>query len=299
MTTVYGASHVRRRRTKAQLAELDAAITDAIAEEHPVTLRGVFYRLVSAGAVEKTERGYQAVGRELLKLRRAGTVPYAAITDGTRLIRKSASYDDVEQMLTDAAASYRRALWRDQQVEVMVFTEKDAISGVLFPVTNAWDVPLGVMRGYASETFAYAIAAEIALANRRGKRVYVYQFGDHDPSGVGAWRDFESKVRRLACELAGRVDACFERLAVTGAQIADLALPTRPTKTSDTRARSFAGESVEVDAIPASLLREIVERAITRHIDADELALTRLYEEGERELLVRMTQSLGASEGER
>lgn len=49
-------------------------------------------------------------------------------------------------MPADAAASYRRALWHDQDTEPVVFTEKDAISGVLYPVTSDWDVPLGVLR---------------------------------------------------------------------------------------------------------------------------------------------------------
>ena len=39
----YGASTVkRRRRTGAELEAVDAAIVAAVAEEHPVSLRGVF-----------------------------------------------------------------------------------------------------------------------------------------------------------------------------------------------------------------------------------------------------------------
>jgi len=88
-------------------------------------------------------------------------------------------------MLEDAAASYRRALWRRQDAEVQIYSEKDAISGVL-PVTHRWDVPLGIVRGYSSESFAWSVAQSIIEAARRGKRTYVYQLGDHDPSGVDA-----------------------------------------------------------------------------------------------------------------
>jgi len=117
-------------------------------------LRGVYYRVVSAGAVDKTEASYRLVGRQLLKLRRAGQVPYSWITDGTRWITKPDTWNDLDAMLADAAVSYRRALWRDQGADVHIFTEKDAISGVLLPVTERWDVPLGVLRGYCSESFA-------------------------------------------------------------------------------------------------------------------------------------------------
>ena len=57
---VYEARPVRRRRTKAQIADLDDAIIRAVEADAPVSLRGVFYRVVSAGAVDKSETGYEA-----------------------------------------------------------------------------------------------------------------------------------------------------------------------------------------------------------------------------------------------
>lgn len=278
----YGARPVKRvRRTRDQMAAVDEAIVSAVADEHPVSLRGVYYRAVVAGAVEKTEAGYRLVGRELLKLRRVGTVPYEWITDGTRLFRKPRSWSDIDTMLDDAAASYRRALWHGQDVEVMVLSEKDAISGVVYPITAAWDVELGIVRGYSSETFAYSVAEDIAATT---KKTYIYQLGDHDPSGVDAWRSFEARVRGFSPD----ADVVFERLAVTPEQIIEHNLPTRPTKTTDTRARGFTGESVEVDAIPAPTLRRIVEDAITRHIDPEALRLTRIAEDSERDILYQI-----------
>lgn len=293
MSEVCGSSTVKRaRRTKAQLADLDDAIVAAVATEHPVTLRGVFYRVTSAGAVDKTENGYRAVGRRLLALRRAGRVPYGWITDGTRYVLRARTHHDVDTMLADAAASYRRMLWQDQNAAVQVFTEKDAISGVVNPVTNAWDVPLGILRGYVSESFAYQMAEEIIEA---GKPVFVYQLGDHDPSGVDAWRDLQRKVnaflRDMLIERYGRFvasPAVFERLAVTPEQVEEYNLPTRPTKRSDSRAKGFRGESVEVDAIPANTLRRLVEDAIVQHIDEDAYRLTREVERQERDLLTSM-----------
>lgn len=283
MTGVYGASPVkRRRRTNAELAEVDRAIIAAVEMEYPVTLRGVFYRVESAGAVEKTEAGADLIGRQLLKLRRNGHVPYDRITDGTRWVRKPSSYSDLDQMLNRAAASYRRALWDDQSVDVHVFSEKDAITGVVYPITSQWDVNLGVLRGYASESFAWTVA-EGALKGTRWP-VYMYQLGDHDPSGVDAWRDFQQKLRGFAPD----AEVYFERLAVTPAQIAQYNLPTRPTKASDSRSGGFVGGSVEVDAIPPTTLRRIVEDAITQHIDPAAYRLTRMAEDSEKEILLAM-----------
>ena len=64
-----------------------------------------------------------------------------------------------------------------------------------------------------------------------------------------------------------------------------MGLPTRPTKQSDTRAKKFVGESVEVDAIPSSTLRDLVREAIEHWIDPEHLRTIRVAEENERELL--------------
>jgi hypothetical protein len=299
VTTVYGPSTVKRtRRNKDQLADLDDAIVTAVADEHPVTLRGVFYRVVSAGAVDKTELGYRTVGRRLLALRRDGQVPYSWITDGTRWISKPDTFSGIDEMLEDAAASYRRALWHDHDVEVQIYSEKDAITGVILPVTQRWDVPLGVTRGYASESFAWGVAESIRSAHWAGKEVFVYDLGDHDPSGVDAWRAFEQRVTDFVCtdarsrpgwtSRAQREAVHFERLAVTPEQVEEYQLPTRFTKSGDTRAKGFTGGSVEVDAIRPSILRSLVEQAITQHIDPEKLRVTRIAEESERDILTRM-----------
>jgi hypothetical protein len=94
----------------------------------------------------------------------------------------------------------------------------------------------------------------------------------------------QSRLREFAPE----VDFTFQRLAVTPEQIDELDLPTRPTKKSDSRSRTFAGESVEVDAIPTSVLRSIVEDAIRSHIDRDAWALTEHYENEERQFLLSL-----------
>jgi hypothetical protein len=67
-----------------------------------------------------------------------------------------------------------------------------------------------------------------------------------------------------------------------------MGLPTRPTKKSDSRAAKFVGESVEVDAIPSSVLRDMVREAIEQWIDPEALRLTKIAEESQREVLQRI-----------
>ncbi|KAA1423403.1 hypothetical protein FE697_007265 [Mumia zhuanghuii] len=249
------------------MAALDEAIIDAVSSENPVTVRGAYYRLVSMGAIEKTEAGYKTVSRRLVLLRQAGLVPYEWITDGTRLIRTPRTFSGPGAALRHAADSYRRSIWQDEDSAVIVCIEKDALTGVISPVTDGYDVELATLRGYSSETFAHSLARSAAAHARRGKTIFLYQLGDHDPSGVDAWRDIRRKVTAFTPDSAIE----FSRLAVNTEQIESFALPTRPTKTTDSRSASFVGESVEVDALPPTILRGLVERAILRHLDRDRL----------------------------
>ncbi|MEO1057043.1 MAG: hypothetical protein AAFY28_09040, partial [Actinomycetota bacterium] len=176
-----------------------------------MTLRGVYYRLQPSGLIEKTENDYRKVGRELLKLRRNGDIAYDDITDGTRYVLKDPSFRSKEDALANWAGMYRQNLWTgDTRIEV--FTEKDAISGVIAPVCTRWDVPLGIQRGYASESFTWRVGHNVDP----DVFTIMVQLGDHDPSGVGAWEDFAGKVLEFA-DLGATID--FVRLAVTPEQI--------------------------------------------------------------------------------
>lgn len=277
---VYGASAVngqRHRCTKAELAEIDVAIYEIAEAEQPVTVRGLFYRVMSRGLVPKTERGYAVVQRQTLKLRRAGELPYSWITDGSRLRLKPKTFFNAQAALENTAEMYRRELWIDQGIHVEIWAEKDAIRGVVYPVTAEYDVPLMISRGYSSETFLWQTAEDI---NYEGQPAVIYQLGDHDRDGVRAW---EAIARRLREFVDDDIDLTFERLAVTPEQIIGLDLPTRPDKTN-----SGFGDCVEVDAIRSSTLRELVREAIERWIDPEALRITKIAEESEREILWRI-----------
>jgi hypothetical protein len=222
------------------------------------------------------------VQRQALKMRRAGELPYHWITDGSRLRLKPRTFSNAQAALENTARMYRRDLWIDQGMHVEVWSEKDAIRGVVYPVTAEYDVPLMISRGFGSETFLKETAEDI---NHEGCPAVIYQLGDHDPSGVAAWDDIQRKLRNFVDD---DIELIFERIAVTPEQITTMVLPTRPTKQSDTRAAKFDGDSVEVDAIPSSVLRDLVRDAIEQWIDPEELRLHRIAEESEREILHRI-----------
>jgi hypothetical protein len=274
----------RARRTRAELEGLDQALAVIVEEIEPATVRQVFYQAVVRGMVPKDEsKGYKLVQRRLVKLRETGEVPYGWITDNVRIVHGHNRYDDPDDYARVAAEFYRRDYWADSPVNVEVWLEKDALAGVLVPVVvEQCGLDLHVTRGYASVSYLQSAADFI---RRDGRPTHVYLLTDFDPSGLGIADTVATELVRRSSPVEVRV----ERLAVDRRQIDHWNLPTRPTKTSDSRAGAFVREhgtgSVELDAIPPGALRDIVREAVERHLDPDRLRVMRLAEEQERDLL--------------
>ena len=303
------------RRTKIDIQRLKSALYSIIEEMHPMTVRQVFYQAVTRGLIEKREQEYKGtIGRLLTQMRKDGELPWHWLADNTRWMRKPTTHDNLSAMMERSQELYRRALWNDQDAYVEVWLEKDALAGVLYDVTERWDVPLMVTRGYPSFSFLAGAAQTMAAQD---KPVYLYYFGDHDPSGVDIPRHVEEQLETLVnprgrgmspeemaifkqsfgIEIAegGYTDIHFQCVAVNEQQIVDLDLQTRPTKKTDTRAKHFEGESVEVDAIHPDILRQMVEECITLHIDDAVLDNTRKIEQVERETLQTVIDGMGGA----
>jgi hypothetical protein len=110
---------------------------------------------------EGRERLRQGVQADLTIMRRARELLYDWLADNTRWQRKPRTFDSVEDALRNTAAFYRKALWNEADSYVEIWLEKDALAGVVYPVTSMYDVPLMVARGYASLSFLYSAAEAI------------------------------------------------------------------------------------------------------------------------------------------
>jgi len=256
---------------------LQDAIYDFVSSmEARVSIRQIFYAMTVQGLIEKTEGGYHKICYQTKNMREGGRLPYNWIADSTRWTIKPTTYNSLQDAANYWEKAYRRALWLDQDVYVEIWIEKDALAGVISDITDRYDVPLMVVRGYSSLTFLYESAMQIKEIN---KPSYIYHFGDHDPSGRNAAENVEKKLIEFGADIN------FEIAAVTMDQIDEWNLPTRPTKKSDPRSKKFDGPSVELDAIPVDIFRNLIEEKITQHIDQDILRRQEKIEQEEREVI--------------
>ena len=163
--------------------------------------------------------------------------------------------------------------------------EKDALAGVLYPLTAKYDVPLMIARGYSSLSFLHSAAEAMADQYRP---CFVYHLGDLDPSGVDAAEFVERTLR----EMAPKAEIHFERLALTEEQVEEWDLPTRPTKKTDTRSKNWKGDSVELDAVHPHQLRQLVQDAIEQHMSYGEFITLKVAEASEQEAMEAWAEAL-------
>ncbi len=280
-TTLYQPSSIKRnRRTKDELNALLAASQTVLAREGIVTIRHLFYCLVSEAGLEKTEASYKQLGNHLTNWRKRGLIPWNAFADNTRWHIGTTTYDSAVEALENTVEAYRRNLWLDQDTYLEIWVEKDAIAGLVSDAANAFGVKTFVCRGFASGTSLYSAAETFKRWTERGKVCRIAYLGDHDPSGVVI-----DRIALKAFEMHG-AEVEMERLAVTPEQIEQYNLPTRPAKAGDTRAKHWIGGCVEVDALPTSTLKAMVSDAITKHIEQGAWERLRRTEELERASLL-------------
>jgi len=239
-----------------------------------LTLRQLYYRLVSRQMISNTINSYKRLSRIMVKAREQLDVPVNCLEDRSRRIlgRGDTGYASAEEFLRKRIAGLKESykdftmpMWNEQPNFVLVSLEKDALSRLVGDIANQYSIRTFPTRGYPSFTYVNRMATYIR--NRlKGKPTVVLYFGDFDPSGIDIERDL---AERLGKYNAG--DFTVRRIALTKDQIQQYNLPPMPVKRSDARSDSFLASygdlSVELDALDPNTLKLMVAQSIASHID--------------------------------
>lgn len=272
----------KRRRTKAELEKLDEQLYNIVWNIRPATVRQTYYQAVVHSLVDKDESGYNLVQRRLLKMRRDGVMPYPWISDNVRTVYGHTRYPGLESFADDVARLYRRDYWAENAVNVEIWIEADSLASTILPTVFDWGLELYVARGFSSDSYLYSAGEAI---RDDGRETFVYVLTDFDPSGLV----IAEKVAEGLPKFAEGVPVHVERLALTREQVARYALPTRPLKKTDSRAKKFLNVygdlAAELDALSPNILRQLIDEAISRHADRRQLEVLKQHEHDERETL--------------
>lgn len=283
MTPAYGARTIKRdRRTREQVAQLDRQILAELADDHPQSVRHVFYRMTDPRLpepVEKSERGYRHVQSRCVKLRRDGRLAYGWLSDATRRGYFTETFGGQADFIRRMAGLYRADLWESADTRCEVWAESRSIAGVIEGLCDELAVSLYPAGGFSSITFAHEAAQSINYRHRDdGRGTVIYYVGDYDPAGVLIDVALE---RELRLHLDPGVPLTFERLGITREQVEAYDLPTKPRKPGDRRALHVA-YTVEAEAMPANILRGMLRDRIESLLPARALEVAKVAEANER-----------------
>ena len=218
-----------------------------------LTVRQVYYRLVSKHLIENKMGEYHAVVNALTWARKNGEIRYQDIEDRTRQFIGGDRDDDTPLEHFDAAKRYFENCakyfhlphWKGQPVYVEVWLEKQALAALFEQVTDEWHVRLAPCRGYPSLTYLWEGSQNLNTIEDR--EIVILYFGDFDPSGQDIPRYIEQSLTEdLGVDTSNMT---FLKVAITPEQIKAYKIPPMPVKHSDSRAAKFTAEHGEDSAV--------------------------------------------------
>ncbi|PZS15338.1 MAG: hypothetical protein DLM60_17510 [Pseudonocardiales bacterium] len=241
-----------------------------------VTLRQLFYRLVSEQLLPNTDSSYKTLSAKTAELRRAGEFP--DLIDRGRSIHRHPYFADATDALAALIYQFRLDRTTGQDVSMYLGVEKAGLVVQLESWFGDLGIPIVALGGYSSQSYISDILGDVPT-DRPAILIYA---GDYDPSGEDIDRDF---VARTGCW-----DKVI-RVALSAAQVDQYQLPPALGKATDSRAAAFIARNgelvqVELDALPPETLRQLYTDAITQHWDESAYA-SALEREGTELALLR------------
>lgn len=266
---------------KGKLLIINKIIEEYKRQGYKLTLRQLYYQLVSRDIIENKIQEYAKLSSLLVKGRMAGIVDWEAIEDRLRKPFLPYWITGIEHAIDDTVEQYRLDRQKGQETYIEVWVEKDALSGVLRRITKHYHVNLMVNRGYSSCS-AMHDAYKRFIDRPKQNKVILY-LGDHDPSGLDMIRDIKDRLKEFGIRLK------VIPIALTKEQIESYDPPPNPAKITDPRSNDYIAEhgntSWEVDALNPETLNSILRENIEKLIDMKKFKAMIKQEEKDKERL--------------
>ncbi|MGI8615290.1 MAG: hypothetical protein ACR2L4_00685 [Actinomycetota bacterium] len=223
-----------------------------------VTLRQLYYRLVSEGLFANKQSNYKQLSARTAEARRDGWFP--ALIDNTRTVHRYQTWTGPGEAYDWLRDHYRLDRTEGQEYRVYIGVEKKGMVEQLMSWFGDLGIPVLALGGYGSQTYFDEIREEIEYRDEETVLLYA---GDFDPSGEDILRD--------AIDRIGDFDKVV-RVALTPDQVESYNLPEMLGKATDTRAGRFVAThgrlvQVELDALDPSDLKELYETELARFWD--------------------------------
>lgn len=251
------------------IQKANQVIAEYMAKGFKLTLRQLYYQFVSRDWIPNKQKEYKRLGSIISNGRLAGLIDWDAIEDRGRNLIALGSWNSPADIISACASQFRIDRWKNQDVRVEVWIEKEALIGVVAPVCNRWRIPHFACKGYVSQSeMRDAGANRLRRYIQNGQTPIVLHFGDHDPSGIDMTRDIRERVSMFA----GR-GVEIRRLALNMQQIEEYDPPPNPAKETDARFEDYraihGNESWELDALNPEVIAGLIETEVRTLVEID------------------------------
>lgn len=182
------------KQNKERLHVINSIVEDYQAQGYRLTLRQLYYQLVSRDIVPNKASEYGKLSNLLKEGRMSGQVDWDAIEDRLRKPSSPSSWESPKDIMKSAISSFALPRLAGQANYIETWVEKDALSGVLKRVTEPYHVPIMVNRGYSSVSAMYDAYLRFSSALLTGQKVTILYLGDFDPSGMDMIRDVKDRI---------------------------------------------------------------------------------------------------------
>jgi hypothetical protein len=285
------------KRRLALINQVNEIIADYSVQGYTLTLRQLYYQLVSRNIIANEERSYKNLGNAVNDGRMAGMISWLGIEDRGRGIRPWLIEEDEQEVLNGIEDGFALDYWDRQDTYVEVWVEKDALASVIERPCNTWRVPYMPCKGYLSASEAWRAGRRFRRMAAHGRHCVLIHLGDHDPSGIDMTRDNDDRLAIFADEPVE-----VRRIALNMDQVEQYRPPENPCKLSDTRSGVrpdgsvipgsyvdlYGRSSWELDALEPRVLHALIESEITSLIDMEVWEATEREETERRHTLAQL-----------
>jgi hypothetical protein len=242
-----------------------------------VTLRQLFYRLVSPGVIPNQQSYYRRLSEYTAQARRDGWFP--DLLDQGRSIIEPVTFADPDEAHEWLRYTYRTDRTAGQEYQIWLAGEKRTLIEQLDEWFGNFGVPIIVLSGYSSQTLADQVSRRVSEDGRPAVLIYA---GDLDSSGEDIDRSWVERTHHCWKHV--------DRIAVNAEQVERFGLIEQPGKPGDPRAAGFVRRhgrlfQVEVEALDPNDLRDLYRNAFSEWWDPGAYDNALIREEAERSRL--------------
>ena len=253
------------KSSRATIIEETRSVLEAY---RPQTVNQICYALAANKVIKNTVAQFEAIDKAIADASRKGQIPWEWIEDGARRQRQVSVWTNLAEFAEVAHYTYNFNVWASQPVRIEVWIERPALCGMFEDALARYGINLNVGQGRA--------VGDAADRFGDGTAVTVLHFGDLDPTGVDAVQSLHERFAYFGSNPE------IIKVALTADDVGRFNLPPDFTKST----KRNGDVSVELEALPAPILRDRILREVKARMNLDELAAARAVEFLQRERLV-------------